>query len=294
MKLDLADLKSVRECAASMEQAVEKIDILINNAGSQLTNLVLGSANANTLWNSLGVMLCPDWKTADGFDMQLGTNHLGHFLLNELLLPLVRKSAASGFHPRIVITSSMAHEAGMMHWDDLQFEKDFDSTKAYCQSKLANILHAKELARRLDGSGIWKKAAHINCQLYLMHFPFRRHFRVLSASRCSCYGPRSPPPEVLHGQVLSVANDKPVHQTAYPRCTDDFVLRVGGFDREWLRVVLQRLSREDPQTTGLGCSRPEEVVGNQWRVGWSKTEQVSRRKHCFNKLLSRRISSECS
>ena len=121
-------------------------------------------------------MTCPNWKTADGFDMQLGTNHLGHFLLTELLMPLLKKSAESGFRPRIVIVSSVAHEVtqlisftfinfefrfliicfkvGAMNWDDLNWEKSYDKNKAYAQSKLANVLHAKELAKRLEDTGI--------------------------------------------------------------------------------------------------------------------------------------------
>lgn len=79
VKLDLASLKSVRECASHLLETLDVIDILINNAG---------------------IMTCPEWKTEDGFDMQFGTNHLGHFLLTELLLPLIRKSVAGGFHPR--------------------------------------------------------------------------------------------------------------------------------------------------------------------------------------------------
>ena len=99
-------------------------------------------------------MTCPKWKTEDGFDMQLGTNHLGHFLLTELLTPLLKKSAASGFRPRIVIVSSVAHEVGAMNWEDLNWEKNYDKNKSYAQSKLANVLHAKELARRLEDTGI--------------------------------------------------------------------------------------------------------------------------------------------
>ena len=99
-------------------------------------------------------MTCPKWKTEDGFDMQLGTNHLGHFLLTELLMPLIKKSADSGFRPRIVIVSSVAHEVGSMNWEDLNWEKSYDKNKAYAQSKLANVLHAKELARRLEDTGI--------------------------------------------------------------------------------------------------------------------------------------------
>ena len=77
--LDLASLESVRECAAKVTERCEVIDILINNAG---------------------IMTCPNWKTKEGFDMQFGTNHLGHFLLTELLLPLVRKSGELGNKPR--------------------------------------------------------------------------------------------------------------------------------------------------------------------------------------------------
>ena len=80
---------------------------------------------------------------------------LGHFLLTELLLPLLKKSAASGFRPRIVIVSSVAHTAATsMHWEDLNWEKSYDKNRAYAQSKLANVLHAKELARRLKDEGI--------------------------------------------------------------------------------------------------------------------------------------------
>ena len=83
--LDLASLKSVRKCAETLVEKEDKIDILINNAG---------------------VMVCPNWKTEDGFDMQMGTNHFGHFLFTELLMPLLRKCAASGEHPRYIFTYS--------------------------------------------------------------------------------------------------------------------------------------------------------------------------------------------
>ena len=82
-KLDLASLESVRECAQTLLNKLDIIDILINNAG---------------------VMTCPHWKTKDGFDMQFGTNHLGHFLLTELLLPLLKKSGELGNRPRHEIT----------------------------------------------------------------------------------------------------------------------------------------------------------------------------------------------
>lgn len=79
-QLDLSSLASVRRCATEIINNETKIDILINNAG---------------------VMTCPKWKTTDGFDMQFGTNHLGHFLLTELLLPLVKKAAQGDYRPRL-------------------------------------------------------------------------------------------------------------------------------------------------------------------------------------------------
>lgn len=141
-KLDLASLKSVRTCAQTLIDTEDKIDILINNAG---------------------IMMCPEWKTEDGFDMQLGTNHLGHFLFTELVTPLLMKSAASGFDTRIVIVSSLVHINGRIYWRDLHFEKKdhkYDRIKAYTQSKLANVMHARELASRLEGTGITTVSLH--------------------------------------------------------------------------------------------------------------------------------------
>ena len=78
-ELDLASLESVRNCAESLKNKLDKIDILVNNAG---------------------IMACPNWKTKDGFDMQFGTNHLGHFLLTELLMPLIKAAALDKDVPR--------------------------------------------------------------------------------------------------------------------------------------------------------------------------------------------------
>ena len=87
----------MRECAEQLSNSLEKIDILINNAG---------------------VMVCPLTRTEDGFEMQIGTNHLGHFLLTNLVMPLVKKAAPGA---RIVNVSSLAHEQGVMQWDDLNW-----------------------------------------------------------------------------------------------------------------------------------------------------------------------------
>lgn len=140
--LNLASLRSIRDCANTLLDKEDKIDILINNAG---------------------VMACPETKTEDGFEMQMGTNHFGHFLLTELLLPLLRKSSASGCVPRIVIVSSMAHKSGKMNWEDIHYQKNpgsYERFRSYGQSKLANILHAKELSRRVENDGIRVYSLH--------------------------------------------------------------------------------------------------------------------------------------
>jgi NAD(P)-dependent dehydrogenase (short-subunit alcohol dehydrogenase family) len=133
--LDLSDLSSVRAFADSYGPA--GLDLLINNAG---------------------VMATPRRLTADGFELQLGTNHLGHFALTGLLLE--RLKAGSG--PRVVTVSSTAHRTGRIDFDDLQGERRYMRWTAYGQSKLANLLFAFELDRRLRGAGtgLRSMAAH--------------------------------------------------------------------------------------------------------------------------------------
>ncbi|XP_018606592.1 retinol dehydrogenase 13-like [Scleropages formosus] len=134
--VDLASVKSVREFANRIKEEEDRVDILINNAA---------------------VMRCPDWKTEDGFDMQFGVNHLGHFLLTNLLLDKLKSSAPS----RIINLSSLAHAMGEIDLDDLNWErKKFDTKQAYCQSKLANVLFTRELARRLQGTSVTVNALH--------------------------------------------------------------------------------------------------------------------------------------
>jgi len=136
-KLDLASLASVRECAEQLGNSLDKIDILLNNAG---------------------VMTCPELRTQEGFEMQIGTNHFGHFLLTNLLMPLMKRAAPGA---RIVNVSSLAHESGEMYFDDINFEKTpYDPIKAYGQSKLANVLFTKELARKGEGSGVTAYSLH--------------------------------------------------------------------------------------------------------------------------------------
>ncbi|XP_062857590.1 retinol dehydrogenase 14b [Trichomycterus rosablanca] len=127
--LDLTSLTSVRTFCREIIQEEEKIDVLINNAG---------------------VYRCPYAKTEDGFEMQLGVNHLGHFLLTHLLMDLMRKSAPS----RIVVVSSKLYKRGGINFHDINSERSYDPASCYSQSKLANLLFVRQLARRLEGSGV--------------------------------------------------------------------------------------------------------------------------------------------
>jgi NAD(P)-dependent dehydrogenase (short-subunit alcohol dehydrogenase family) len=136
--LDLASLASIRAFAASILANGRPLDLLINNAG---------------------VMDLPTRRlTEDGFELQFGTNHLSHFALTALLLPLLRKAQA----PRVVNVSSLAHRGGKIDFGNLQAERKYNSWAAYQQSKLANLLFTFELQRRSDayGWGLMSKAAH--------------------------------------------------------------------------------------------------------------------------------------
>ncbi|XP_051538357.1 retinol dehydrogenase 12, like isoform X1 [Myxocyprinus asiaticus] len=134
-RLDLSDSKSIREFAEKVNTEEKQVNILINNAG---------------------VMVCPYGKTADGFEMQIGVNHMGHFLLTYLLLDLIKRSTPA----RIVSVSSMAHQWGTINLEDINSEKSYDKKKAYSQSKLANILFTRSLAKRLEGTGVTAYSLH--------------------------------------------------------------------------------------------------------------------------------------
>lgn len=101
-------------------------------------------------------MAMPKSLTKDGFETQLGVNHLGHFLLTNLLLDTLKASAPS----RIIVVSSLAHRFGVLNRDDLNSEKAYNKFKAYSQSKLANILFTREMAKRLRGTGVTCNAVH--------------------------------------------------------------------------------------------------------------------------------------
>src|SRR5690242_4845134 len=128
IQLDLASLASVRAFADEFKRRYNRLDLLLNNAG---------------------VMAIPRAETADGFEMQLGTNHLGHFALTGLLLDLLLKTPGS----RIVNTSSSAQYMGRMNFEDPQLRQNYSRWGAYGQSKLANVLFTHELQRRLEQAG---------------------------------------------------------------------------------------------------------------------------------------------
>ena len=130
LELDLADLDSVRRFAEAFTDEYGSLHVLCNNAG---------------------VMAIPRDETAQGFEMQFGVNHLGHFALSALLFPLLRDTPGE---TRVVTVSSGVHERGRMEFDDLHGERRYDEWGAYAQSKLANLLFAFELDRRLTASGI--------------------------------------------------------------------------------------------------------------------------------------------
>lgn len=137
MELDLADLASVRTFADAYLASHNRLDVLVNNAG-----VVQGSRT----------------QTRDGFETTFGVNHLGPFLLTQLLLDRIRESAPS----RIVVVSSHAHKSARqgLDFDDLQSERKYSSFGVYGKSKLANIYFTRELARRLEGAGVTANAAH--------------------------------------------------------------------------------------------------------------------------------------
>jgi NAD(P)-dependent dehydrogenase (short-subunit alcohol dehydrogenase family) len=135
--VDLGDLSSVRGFAREIAGTFPTLDVLLNNAG---------------------VMATPYLRTADGFELQFGTNHLGHFALTGLLFELLAKTPGA----RVVTVSSSAHRMGVMRFDDPNWERGYAKWPAYGMSKLANLLFAYELARRcqITGIGVRSVAAH--------------------------------------------------------------------------------------------------------------------------------------
>ena len=154
-QLDLASLTSVRRFSELVLKEEPRIDILINNAG---------------------IMACPYLKTEDGFEMQFGVNHLGHFLLTNLLLDRLKAAPAA----RIVNVSALAY-AGVqcINFDDINSEQSYTPWDAYCQSKLANVLFTRSLARRLEGTSVVANSLHPG----IIHTELGRHMNKFLSVR---------------------------------------------------------------------------------------------------------------
>jgi NAD(P)-dependent dehydrogenase (short-subunit alcohol dehydrogenase family) len=136
MPLDLASRRSIEAFAAAFARKFDRLDVLVNNAG---------------VWTRTRQ------TTEDGFETTFGVNHLGTFLLTRELLPILERSAPS----RVVVVSSGLHYRGKIDWDDPMFERRaYGGVKAYNQSKLANVLFAKALARRVERKGVTVNALH--------------------------------------------------------------------------------------------------------------------------------------
>lgn len=128
MQVDLASLDSIRVFATEFKAKYDQLDLLINNAG---------------------IMVPPLMSTKEGFEIQFGVNHLGHFLLTNLLLDVVTKTKDS----RIVVLSSGAHRSGKIMFNDINWEKSYSKFQAYAQSKLANLMFALDLNEKLKSAG---------------------------------------------------------------------------------------------------------------------------------------------
>uniref|UniRef100_A0A3Q3FY47 Si:dkey-23o4.6 n=1 Tax=Labrus bergylta TaxID=56723 RepID=A0A3Q3FY47_9LABR len=211
--LDLASVYSVKQFAKDFIDSEDRLDILINNAG---------------------VMMCPKGLTEDGFETQLAVNHLGHFLLTNMLLPMLISSAPS----RVVTVSSIAHKGGRIDLDDLFFTtRPYSPLESYKQSKLANVLFSRELAQRLKGYGVSSFCLHpgviytdLGRHVYTS-FPLLRPLLSLpnlmfmktprQGSQTTLYCALTPGLEALSGRYFSDCAEK----EAAPEGRDDVVAR---------------------------------------------------------------------
>lgn len=135
MLCDLGDMRDIRRFTDEFKERYGRLDILVNNAG---------------------VITLDRRETKDGFELQFGVNHLGHFLLTLRLIDIMPEHSGA----RIVVVGSGAHKAGRIHFNDINLKKDYNVVSAYGQAKLANLLFTRELAKRLDGKGITVNCAH--------------------------------------------------------------------------------------------------------------------------------------
>jgi NAD(P)-dependent dehydrogenase (short-subunit alcohol dehydrogenase family) len=234
--LDLASLDSVRACAHELLAREGGLHGLVNNAG---------------------VMALPRRTTADGFEMQLGTNHLGHFALTGLLLE--RLLATPG--ARVVNVSSTMHKIGRMAFDDLQGERSYGKWRAYGQSKLANLLFTFELQRRLEHAGaapgLIAAAAHPGYAATNLQFagPRMEGSRLLERGAALL--------NRLFSQSAEMGALPALHAAAHPDVRGGDYLGPGGFAEMWgppTRVKASRRARHEADARRL-WSISEELTG---------------------------------
>ena len=150
IQLDLNSLTSVRQFASEFRKKNLPLHLLVNNAGM---NSILSTIS----YVPSGIMNLPKrTETADGFEAQFGVNHLGHFLLTNLLLDILKSSAPA----RIVNVSSSMHYGGDIRWDDIGYKNSYNPVQSNSNSKVANVLFTNELAKRLEGTGVVVNSIH--------------------------------------------------------------------------------------------------------------------------------------
>ncbi|XP_038637962.1 retinol dehydrogenase 11-like [Scyliorhinus canicula] len=209
-KLDLASLESIHCFAKEVAENETRIDILINNAGAPIG---------------------PREVTEDGFELQIGVNHFGHFLLTILLLEQLKTSAPS----RIINISSRAHRIGKIRFNDINMKDCYDPLVAYCQSKLANILFTRELAQRLQGTGVTVNAVnpgiiwtpmlknmmcHQACWVRVLTAPFYFFIKApKQGAQTTIHCAVAPELETVTGQYFSDCEVSEVAYYAQDECT---------------------------------------------------------------------------
>lgn len=227
--MDLASLDSVRAAAEAIAGRHPRIDILINNAG---------------------VMFTPPGRTAEGFELQFGVNHLGHFLLTSALLPSLQAAAADSGDARVVTLSSEAHRQWGIDLDDINFDRrGYDTFAAYGQAKSANILMTVELHRRLGAGGITALAVHPGtCATNLGRYMDRATAKKLFAMSTTTFAPenmKSVPQAAATSVWAATAASLAGHGGAYladcqiaeaaPEATDpDMAQRLWALSERWV------------------------------------------------------------
>jgi len=228
--LELASLESVRVAAGQIRSACEGIDLLINNAG---------------------VMMPPYGRTADGFELQFGINHLGHFALTGLLID--RLAALPG--ARVVTVSSNGHRDGRINFDDLQSERGYRRVAGYGQSKLANLMFTYELQRRLDSAG--SPAIAVAAHPGLTRTDLARYLsRVMTAFYVLVERPLAQRAAIGALGTLRAATDPAVHGGEYYgpvrwRGERGYPERISSSERSHDEGAQRRLWQESERLTGV-------------------------------------------